>query len=139
MKILKQIIDKYSNHEYIDIEEIVGNLWIKINYIDFETINWIIIWRNIWINKNISLKKQRFTIAHELCHFLLKEKWASTWLFACQDLREKRADDFATKLLLPKKIILEAYKEFWNIPTISEMFWVPGKVIEKRLNSLLNN
>lgn len=137
MKKLQKFLDIYSNYEYINITEIVMNLWLTINYIDFEKINWIIIWNKIWINKNISKAKQRFTLAHELAHYLLKEKWVSSWMFACKDYREKRADDFAMRLLLPKKALLYAYKDFQNLPTLAEIFQVPCEVVEKRLNSLL--
>lgn len=139
MKALKNIIDKYSNSDFIDIENIIYNYWIEIDYIDFEKINWIIIWDRIWISKNISKEKQRFTLAHEFCHFLLKEKWASTWPFASIEFREKRADTFAMNLLLPDKALIEAYNNYQNLPTLANMFWVPEKVVEKRLNNLFYN
>lgn len=138
MKILQKIIDQYSSNDFVDIENIVYNFWLEIDYIDFEKINWIIIWNRIWINKNISKEKQRFTLAHEFCHFLLNEKWASRWPFASVEFREKRADTFAMNLLLPEKALKEAYNNYQNLPTLANMFWVPYKVLEKRLQILLN-
>ncbi len=138
MKKLQKFLKKYSSLEFVNIEDIVKSFWITIDYLSFEKINWIIIWNRIWINKNISKAKQRFTMAHELAHFLLKEKWVSSGMFACKDLREKRADEFAMKLLLPKRALLEVYYEHHNLPTIAEVFQVPCEVVEKRLNKLLN-
>jgi Zn-dependent peptidase ImmA (M78 family) len=41
---------------------------------------------------------------------------------AQKNIHERIADDFATKLLLPKKAILELYEEYGNIPTIANYF-----------------
>lgn len=137
MKSLNKIIDQYSNHDFVDIFEIVKNLWIKVDFINFEKINWIILWDRIWINENLSIEKQRFTLAHELCHYILWEKWASIWMMWAIEYREKRADYFAMNLLLPNKALIAAYNEFENTPTIASMFWVPVKIVEKKLESLI--
>ena len=138
MHVLQNILDRYSHYDFIEILDIIESLWITVAYLDFTKINGIIIKDTIGINRNISTWKQRFTMAHELCHFLLNEKWASSWLYASSDIREKRADDFASRLLVPTKALKESWGNFQNIPTLSEMFWVPKKVIENRLTHLQN-
>jgi Zn-dependent peptidase ImmA (M78 family) len=137
-KVLQKIIDTYSTNEFIDIEKIVQSFWVNIDYINFSKINGIIIKNRIWINENISIKEQRFTLAHELCHFLLKETGVSEWLFSCKDIKEKRADTFAANFLIPEKQLIEAYNEHRNIPTLSDIFCVPVKAIEKQLIKLIN-
>ncbi len=136
MKILQNILEQYKNYEFIDIQDIVEKFWIIINYFDFQKINWVAKWNFFGINKNLGIKKQRFIIAHELCHFLLNEKWASTGFFSSCDIREKRADIFATDLLLPTNALIENWEKFTNIPTLSEIFWVPEEVVEYKLKKL---
>jgi len=124
---LKKVSEVYNFSELpINVKSIIK--YITLIKADLWQVEWLFYKNTIWLNSILSREKQRFTITHKFCHYLLKETWFS-----------KRADEFATKLLLPKKTILEAYKEFWNIPTISEMFQVPVKVVEMRLNNLLNN
>ena len=137
---LKKVLEVYKSSELpVNIESIIKDYNITLIKADLWQVDWLFYKNTIWVNSILSKEKQRFTIAHEFCHYLLKETWFSKWIYHSKDLKEKRADEFATKLLLPKKAILEAYKEFWNIPTISEMFQVPVKVVEMRLNNLLNN
>lgn len=136
-KSLKNIIDKYSTHNYIDIEFIARQLWLVVEYIDFEKINWVIIDNIIWINKNLAKDKQRFTIAHELCHFILNEKGVSTWVFATRDKRESRADEFATIILLPEKAVIKAWYKYKSINAIAKIFCVPKDAVRNRLIGLI--
>ncbi len=137
MNILDNILHDSCNYEPpIDIKSIVKQFWIKIINFDLWKVDWILFWNYIWINGKLSEPKQRFVIAHEFCHFLLSEKWYSRGIFHSKEQKEKRADKFAMKLLLPEKTLLEAWEEYWNIPTLVNMFWVPAEVIKKRLNIL---
>lgn len=140
MEKLNEIIKQYANKENsINIESIVESFWLKIIKYDLWIVDWILFEEHIWINASLDSFKQRFVIAHEFCHFLLWEKWFSKWIYHSKDPKEKRADNFATELLLPKKNFIDKYLEFWNIPTLSQYFWVPEKVVEKRLIDLLYN
>lgn len=132
-KKLKELIDRYSTSRYVDIEQIVKSYGLIIDYVDFDKINWLIIWNRIWINKNISKAKQRFTLAHELCHFLLKDKWTSTGPFAVLEKKENRADEFATIFLLPKWSVLRAWEMHRNISVLANIFEVPQEVMRNRL------
>lgn len=63
--------------------------------------------RFMMINQNHTLGKQHFTIAHELYHLFVQENFVSqrckTGLFLNQeDQEEKKADLFASNLLLPE-------------------------------------
>jgi len=137
MEILNNFLYKYKNSDFVDIEEIVKNEWVKIHTMDLWKIDWVLYENNIWVNSKLDLFKQRFVIAHEFCHFLLWEKWFSRWIFHSKDPKEKRADEFAMNLLLPKRALLKAYEEYQNIPCLVNIFWVPSEVIEKKLNLIV--
>ena len=130
MKALKNIIDKYSNSDFIDIENIIYNYWIEIDYIDFEKINWIIIWDRIWISKNISKEKQRFTIAHELWHAILFNNWINEINIEI----EKKCDEFAWRLLVSENHLIEAWKYEKSKNKLAKKFWVSDVCLEIRLD-----
>ena len=139
--ILLNFLEKYEDKEYIDIYEIVNNSNINIVEIEWiNEINWLYTrkkWKDIiFLSKNLKENIKRFTLAHEFCHFLLWERWLSLNFWYSKTFIEKRADDFAMQLLLPKKTIIEAINEYWNIPTLVEIFWVSEEVIKKRIQEL---
>lgn len=137
---LENFLQNYKDLDLpIDVESIVKSFWIGVVRMDLWKIDWVLFENFIWVNSNLHNYKQRFVIAHEFCHFLLWEKWFSKWMFHSRDLKEKRADEFATKFLLPEKQLIEIYKELENIPTLTTYFAVPEKVVEKRLNILFTN
>lgn len=145
MKILKEIINEYKNSEFVDIYEIIKSFWIKIIEKSLDKgseilwvracCDWI---EFIFVREDIWEKEKRFVLAHELCHFLLDEKWLNMWILKIKSEIEKRADNFATDLLLPEKTLVEAYETFENIPTLSDIFWVPEKVVEYKLNKIFS-
>ena len=143
MKILEEILDEHKNSEFIDIYQIISDFWINIIEKSLEKGNEILWVRAccdwvqfIFVRENLNEKEKRFVLAHELCHFLLNEKWLNMWILKVKSEIEKRADNFACDLLLPEKPLKEAYETFENIPTISDMFWVPEKVVEYKLNKI---
>lgn len=111
---------------------------LKITYLDLnDTLGFLYI-KNIWVNKNITFYKARFTIAHETGHYFYDHQNRSylVWkLFKNYD--EKKADDFAMKSLLPKNRVLEEWEKYNRDLTILEkVFWVEMQVIEKRIRQL---
>lgn len=134
--VLDNFLKIYKDNDFIDIENIIEKEWIKIHKYDLWKIDWLLYRNIIWVNSKLSPVKQRFVMAHELCHFLLWEKWFSRWIFHSKDPKEKIADEFAMNLLLPNNALLKAYKEFQNIPCLVNIFWVPSEVIEKKLRSI---
>lgn len=143
MEILKKTIQEFKNKEFIDIYWIIEDFWIKIIEKSLEKgseilwvracCDWI---EFIFVRENLSEKEKRFILAHEFCHFLLNEKWFNMWILKIKSDIERRADNFAADLLLPEKALIEAYKTFENIPTLSDIFWVPEKVVEYKLNKI---
>ncbi len=139
--ILQKILDKYKNIDFVDIRNIIKQHKILILQNNFgNEIKWARGCYNntevIYIDEKLSEKEKRFILAHEFCHYLLNEKGFDFGILKIKNIKENRADNFAMDLLLPTKKLIEAYNEFENIPTLSDMFWVPEKVVEKKLNKI---
>lgn len=131
---MREFIDEYKSSDLpVDIESIVSKIWLVIEYFPFDSINGFIHWRTIAINSNLSLSEQRFTIAHELWHYVDWEIWTSTGIFACTDFKEKVADQFAMDLLCPTDQLKELWEEYENIPTIAQCLVVPESIVIKKL------
>ena len=143
--ILEKFLKNYEDFDFIDIEEIIENLWIIIEKVDFwhTEINWVRtkIWNKeiIFINPNLDIKKQRFVMAHELCHFLLWEKEVFKRPICVRPFQEVRADDFATDLLLPENRLKELIIDWYDIFQISDIMWIPEKYVEQRYKKIISN
>lgn len=136
---LIEIIEKYSIDSKVDIEWIARKHWVNVDFVDFKYINWITLWDRIGINSNLPKDKQRYTIAHELCHYILKEKWISEGEFFSIEERESRADEFAMIILLPANPLIEVWKRNSNIDYLAELFCVPKDIVRNRLIGLIFN
>lgn len=143
---METILRKFLNeNQWRDIYDIIEELWINLVHEDFLDANWLylnIFWENyIFVKKWLSKKMERFTLWHELCHFLLWESWFSINLdFHRKSIIEKRADDFSVSLFCwNDSNIINNYNDYENIPTLSNLYWIPEKFIEKKLNILLKN
>lgn len=107
--------------------------------------------RVVVVNRNDSTAHQRFTIAHEIAHYLFdfdEEKEPVYYdSYIPQDsksLKELRANKFAAELLMPAKIFKKSYQELRQqqgdmyslsdtITQLSKMFDAPATAIRLRL------
>jgi len=103
-------------------------------------------------NENEAPQRQKFTIAHELGHFILHKDTPlfvdknETVLYRNLDsttgelLKEKEANSFAASLLMPKKFIEEEIKKIPlgidPIAYLSDIFKVSIQAMNYRLNNL---
>jgi Zn-dependent peptidase ImmA (M78 family) len=113
----------------IPVEEIAKRLDIKISYEPFEgdlSVSGLLYRDNshtiIGVNSNESDKRQRFTIAHELGHFILHEgdqlhvdhnfkvNFRNSVSSQGSNSNEIEANAFAASLLMPEHLISEAYE-----------------------------
>jgi Zn-dependent peptidase ImmA (M78 family) len=111
----------------IPVEEIAYKLNIKISYEPFEGDLSGLLYRDnldtiIGVNSNESDKRQRFTIAHELGHFILHEgdqlhvdhnfkvNFRDSISSQGSKLIEIEANAFAASLLMPEALVREAYE-----------------------------
>lgn len=104
-------------------------------FIDLET-------KTIVVNRDDSIHRKVFTLAHELGHWLLhneelKEDPNRSIVFriplgeADKDPLEKEANCFAANLLVPKELLSQYKNE--DIPTIARIFGVSSDVIGYRI------
>ncbi|MGJ8592203.1 MAG: ImmA/IrrE family metallo-endopeptidase [Aquaticitalea sp.] len=106
----------------------------------------------IAFNSNHSKKRRRFTIAHELGHFILHSKSKSLFvdknksvMYRNSDsssgefLKEREANAFAAALLMPRKLIEEEIKSINDeriINDLADKFDVSTQAISFRLSNL---
>jgi Zn-dependent peptidase ImmA (M78 family) len=113
----------------IPVEEIAKQLDIKISYEPFEgdlSVSGLLYRDNsdtiIGVNSNESDKRQRFTIAHELGHFILHEgdqlhvdhnfkvNFRDNVSSQGTNFNEIEANAFAASLLMPENLVRETYE-----------------------------
>lgn len=111
----------YTNIEIppIDLNSILKELGIKLKGLDLAYIDAVLIkdkdFPVIGYNLNKSVERQRFSIAHEIGHFVLPE---------CRDycvcnidsasIDEKDANIFAEELLMPRHLLEKLWYEYRN-------------------------
>ena len=105
---------------------------------------------NIYLNQEDASKKQYFTAAHELGHWILhKDDYVADpekYVFmpkrraiandSSSDHMEREADYFATCLLLPRVLVKKFYPHY-SSSQLAEIFNVPRILMEKRLKEVL--
>jgi len=126
------LLEKFSiSKPPVHIKEIVKGLGIDIRSEDLgESVSGFIVFKNetpvICVNKNDGIERKRFTIAHELCHFLFHRS-SKDALFISKVVhfrdelsslgelnKEKEANAFAAALLMPELFISESIKKLPN-------------------------
>lgn len=102
------------------------------------------------LNKNETLEHSRFTIAHELGHYLFDFNETTQYTYtdfyrteeAYKDEKEKRASRFAAALLMPKESFINQYNQLKSLTyyeivnKLSEIFIVSTTAIDLRIKEL---
>jgi Zn-dependent peptidase ImmA (M78 family) len=110
---------------------------------------------HIGYNKNNGKQRQRFTIAHELGHYLLHAKDAKLFVDKTEKvlyrdihsstgelLKEREANAFAASLLMPQKLLIQEVEKIKNetkekfISRLAKKFDVSEQAITIRLTNL---
>ena len=114
--------------------------------------------RIIAVNEKESSKRRRFTVAHELAHFLFDFDPSKIEFYNAfeidhndfDDERERLANRFAAEVLMPKKAFEAEYNKVYNshegsseqfyetVQELSDKFLVPPKAVEVRIKKELN-
>ena len=143
IEILKALGFKIFEQEYTEEDrELSGFIAIDYEYRDkFGTD------KLISLNKADNQGHKRFTIAHELCHYIFDfnprsmVSYSNPYItYEANEPIERNANSFAANLLMPEKIFLEEYNklkekglELYDIVgELSGKFLVSTKAIEKR-------
>lgn len=117
---------------------------IKNNHIEVFYLYLVWLWgftykNNIGVNSRLNLYRQRWTIAHELWHFIKWHSQTPVWVAFWKSLQEKDADQFAMEVLLPKKDLMSACEDYeWDLNKLEIVFWVERDIIEKRIKQIFN-
>ncbi len=100
----------------------------------------------ICVNSKDSLGHQRFTIAHELGHYLfdypnqMSEFYNTYKTDDADSEKEKRANRFAAELLMPKEEFLKQYNKFAEstqiILNLADYFQVSTRAVDRRFIEL---
>lgn len=97
----------------------------------------------IFVNAGDAPRRQRFTTAHEIAHFVLHRDLIGEGITdnvmyrsSLLDEYERQADRFAAQILLPAEAVRAAYRQTKAIARLSEMFDVSGDAIRIRLREL---
>lgn len=142
-KILDEIIEEEGGSIFpIDPFKLLKNHDILFTFMDFDKLEGIIINDEdnvtvVGINRNRPWTRQRFTAAHEYCHYIkdINQKIDEVSRIDClTDAKspiEKFADEFASHLLVPSSKLKElclkyqndkGYVDFENVTRIAEFF-----------------
>lgn len=97
----------------------------------------------IRVNKNHNARRQRFTVAHELGHYMMHRNKAESFtdeIFfrtESKDGLEYRANEFASKLLMPEKRVRKAIADgVRNLGQLAERFDVSSLAMKVRVQEL---
>jgi len=143
MKNFEKFLAKYKNtSQPIKIEKIIKDLWITINYVKSNKIDWMCVqieWKwHILCKWNVCEARRRFTLAHELKHYLEKENaYAIQWQM--RKKMEREANYFAWKLLVPWMALSNMWNEMKDIQKVAKIFKVSPQVVRLRLTDLWIN
>ncbi|WP_061313621.1 ImmA/IrrE family metallo-endopeptidase [Clostridium botulinum] len=118
----QDIVSSFDLTPPIDLTKICEKLDIRINYESLYSIEALLIIssgkKNIIINnyKTVSPQRERFTIAHEIGHYIIPwhenlQQCDKIVNFESKDEVEKQANEFASELLVPKSNLLEDIKD----------------------------
>ncbi len=142
-RLAKEILAKNPSGSYTDVESIIDNYGIRVYYYAFSSeISGIFTWIGnqpvIGINKLHPKVRQRFTMAHELYHFLKhpEDKQVLRMSSTTNDnLEERHASEFAASLLMPKQVIAANNEK--SARALAKFFRVSEEAMEIRLKELL--
>lgn len=94
----------------------------------------------IGVNSNHHTTRQRFTVAHELYHFLAEscEEQIATMLTTCEGVEqnERNANRFAAALLMPQRPVHGLYEKGMCLRHMAETFEVSEQAMLVRLRDL---
>jgi transcriptional regulator with XRE-family HTH domain len=137
----------------VDVENLASECGIKVLQWDFENVDGLILRLAngpvIGVNREQAATRQRFTIAHELGHYMLEHadyfhvdfggdlSPSATGEHPEYNWRDERAaNDFAANLLMPASFVREAHRDHPDVRTLAALFKVSPAAMGFRLRNL---
>ena len=143
------------NGDQLDIEKVVNYVSstnptepLRLEYAVMEpaTSGSLMFNDGVWVirvNKNQNIRRQRFTVAHELGHYMMhrnkSESFTDEVFFRTEkkDAIEYRANEFASQLLMPEERVRRAIAGGdRNLGKLSERFNVSSAAMKARVQEL---
>lgn len=139
-RIAKDLIDKYEYQPPIPVEDLISIFGLKIREVSTELDIDAKLDANkmrIVVNRlQTNPFRRRFSLAHELGHFVLKHH-INPWEFEDPDTGvsfvESEADEFAGSLLLPQHLLAEQIKKGIPLHNVQNTFQVSRQALWVRL------
>lgn len=139
-RIKKESINLKASNNRIDIIKLANTLGIRVYSTDDIGVAAFIAYDNseqlyeIYVNSNESRPRQRFSIAHEIAHYILhKDKICEFGVVGRQNVNslsakeERQADNLAADILMP----IECIEKFLKDNNISEDDKISDSIIKK--------
>src|SRR5260370_31201674 len=160
IEVARQILERFGEHQPIDIEAIIEALGIAIRTQELEdAVSGMLVIKDgrttIGVNENHHPNRQRFTLAHELGHFLLHRNVSNIFIDAStiffrdgtssdgSKTQEIDANAFAAELLMPEKQVTEAISsqpldafDEGSVRRLAAQFGVSAQALTIRLTRL---
>lgn len=159
---INQIVDRLLEERsitepYVPIERVAKNFGIEIRAGDLDEVSGVLM-RNsnvlmIGVNSKQSVQRQRFTVAHELGHYILHEgisshldldfrvNFRSPESSQATDVEEIEANYFAASILMPKSFLdmdnaVEALDSDSKVESLAKRYKVSRHAMSLRLVNL---
>jgi predicted transcriptional regulator len=148
-----QIISEYQKAPPVDVDALARALGIKVNYIELDegiygSLNRHPTWGGpsgyvIFINKKDPRVRQRFTLAHEIAHFVLHRDLIDSevvdramYRSDLSTAHETQANRLAADILMPGHLLRREFAETKDVAVLARRFDVSMAAMEIRLKSL---
>jgi len=150
----KIIIEAKVGDPPVDLNKVLANLEMNLLPYDFpEKVSAILLKENnmlvVGVNKNNHLNRQRFSIAHEIGHYMLghyRDMFVDTaeiseGKFDAFDtehnkVQEQEANHFAGELLMPSINLKRDFQKLHNVDALSKLYQVSKEALWIRLLKL---
>lgn len=98
----------------------------------------------IYVNKNHPQTRRRFTVAHEIAHYVLHEDEIGDGIFddalyrsGLSDRIEVQANNLAADILMPERAVKQSYKKITDVADLAQKFNVSTQAMSIRLKDLV--
>lgn len=138
---------EYKDEYSLDITSLARKMGLEVFEAHFNTdeVTGKIEGKKIYVNANDSEPRKRFTIAHEIAHYLLHRNGEVEHVdyrrpreyYSEDDLKKEfQANMLAASLLMPESLVVRTWKETQDVDTLATLFRVSKKAAAIRLDAL---